>query len=138
MIPISSSLENSSHEFTEVRNLLKDYKFSLGGNWDYKSGFFDRFLDEEAHKVWLRLPFEVTSGNIDEDREELDAKIRFGQPFVLKHLYNEGIEHDATPRVFGALFDQFQHPLDPDAPVEDKWLQKGEEVLRQIERIMPG
>ncbi|SDX21806.1 YugN family protein [Paenibacillus sp. CF384] len=133
MIPLEFKLESSEKEFTEVRSMLEEHEFSLGGNWDYEHGYFDRYLDE-AHKVWLRMPFDVINGNIDSDTQDLDAKIRMGQPFVLKHLYNEGLDKHAQPRALGSLIDQFQEPIDPDAEVESKWVTKAKEVLGEVEQ----
>ncbi|WP_308638595.1 YugN family protein [Paenibacillus silvisoli] len=132
MIPLESKLESSEKEFTEVKSMLEEHEFALGGNWDYAHGYFDRFLDDE-HKVWLRMPFDVINGNIDSDTQDLDAKIRMGQPFVLKHIYNEGLDKEAHPRTFGSLVDQFQEPLDKDAEVDGKWVSKAKQVLGEVE-----
>src|SRR5262245_1406515 len=123
MQSIPSSLTSQEQEFVIVKNDLSEYGFSLGGSWDYDHGSFDCALDE-AHKVWLRLPFDVTNGNIDSETQENDAKIRFGEPYVLKHVYNEGTDHEAQPRVLGALVDQFSDPVDPDASIESHWIDK--------------
>ncbi|REE56343.1 YugN-like protein [Paenibacillus taihuensis] len=132
MIPLDTKLEASEKEFAEVRDMLEQHQFSVGGNWDYDHGYFDRYLDDE-HKVWLRMPFNVINGNIDSDTQDLDAKIRMGKPFVLKHVYNEGLDKEAHPRTFGSLVDQFQEPLDPDGEVESKWVTEAKKVLDQVE-----
>jgi hypothetical protein len=136
MIPISSSVEGQEKKFTEVHAKLMEWQFALGGNWDYGGGSFDRALDDE-NKVWLRIPFEVTDGNIDSELSENNAQIRFGQPFVLKHLYNEGNDPEASARVVGAMFDQFQAPVDPDAKVERRWVDRGQEIMSQVEQGIP-
>lgn len=136
MIPISSSIESQEKKFTEIQELLKESQFTLGGNWDYGGGSFDRALDDE-NKVWLRIPFEVIDGNMDSELSENNAQIRFGGPFVLKHLYNEGNDPEASVRVVGAMFDQFQAPVDPDADVEPRWVERGREVMRQVEQRIP-
>ncbi|MDQ6419921.1 YugN family protein [Paenibacillus sp. LHD-117] len=136
MIPISSSVEGQEKKFTEVQVLLQERQFSLGGNWDYDGGTFDRALDGE-NKVWLRIPFRVTDGNIDSELSENNAQIQFGQPFVLKHLYNEGNDPEASVRFVGAMFDQFQSPVDPDAKVERRWVERGEAVMREVENAIP-
>jgi hypothetical protein len=136
MIPLSSKLENRELEYVEVRRLLGEYDFSIGGSWDYDHGSFDRTLDEEQ-KVWLRVPFSVTNGNIDAEADENDAKIRIGQPFVLKHLYNDGQDETAQARVVGALIDQFQSPTDPDAHIEPHWVDKANAALREAEAAFP-
>ncbi|QHT60068.1 hypothetical protein GXP70_09025 [Paenibacillus lycopersici] len=132
MIPLESKLEASEKEFTEVRSMLEEHQFSLGGSWDYDHGFFDRSLDE-AHLVWLRMPFAVINGAIDDESQDLDAKIRLGKPFVLKHVYNEGLDKEAHANTMGGLMNQFQEPLDPDDKVEDKWVKQAKDVLAEVE-----
>nr|WP_165971920.1 YugN-like family protein [Paenibacillus piri] len=136
MIAMESRIANREEAFDFVRQYLHEHQFSLGGNWDYEHGYFDRYLDE-ARKVWLRIPFEVTHGALDGDASSTDAIVRFGSPFVLKHVYNEGLDEEAHVNTYGALFNQFQEPLDRDAPVEDKWVSKAEEVLRQVDESLP-
>jgi len=137
MIPVSSKLENRELEFVEARRLLGEYDFAIGGSWDYDHGSFDRALDE-AQKVWLRIPFSATNGNLDAEADENDAKIRIGQPFVLKHQYEEGQDETAQMRVLGALIDQFQSPSNPDAHVEPHWIDKANAALREAEAAFPG
>lgn len=137
MYSLSSRMTGQEQEFVPVRSALAERGFALGGSWDYGRGSFDCALDE-ANKVWLRLPFEVTIGNLDSETEENDAKIRFGEPYVLKHLYNEGLDAEAQPRTMGAMFDQFQDPVDPDAEIEPRWIDKARERLREVEAIYPA
>ncbi|WP_281885319.1 YugN family protein [Paenibacillus sp. YYML68] len=132
MIPLQSTITGREEAFDAVREYLHGMEFALGGNWDYEHGSFDRYLDE-AHKVWLRLPFEVTHGVLDGDTPETGAIVQFGSPFVLKHIYNEGLDSEAQIRTYGALLDQFSSPLDSDAPVEDKWVKEAKELLHRVE-----
>jgi len=133
--PLSSVLESRELPFSRVRSTLGAEGFSLGGDWSYSRGSFDRPLGE-AHKVWLRLPFEVTSGMLDAESDESDATIRFGTPFALRHEYNEGLADDAQPRTYGALIDQFQEPVDPDAPLEAADLDRAKRMLRRAEELL--
>ncbi len=132
---ISSTIEGSTGKFTELQGELQGLGYTLGGNWDYEHGCFDKPMDS-AHKVWLRIPFQVTDGNIDSEYSENNAIITLGQPFVLKHLYNEGNDPEASVRVVGAMFDQFQSPVDPDAEVEERWAERGEELVRMVEAVL--
>jgi hypothetical protein len=136
MYPISSSLTSQVQEFTPARTALDQKGFSLGGNWDYDSGSFDCALDPE-NKIWLRLPFKVTIGNLDSESSDIDTKIRFGEPFVLKHVYKEGLDREAQPRQFMAVFDQFSDPKEPDADIEPKWISQAQRKLAEIEAIYP-
>jgi hypothetical protein len=132
MKPIQSSLEHMVESFDDVRNRLAAYQFTVGGNWEYDHGYFDRPLDE-AHKVWLRIPFHVTNGAVDADTEETGATVEIGRPFVLKHVYNEGLDPTADAETGGALIDQFQSPLDSDAEIEEKWISNAANLLHQVE-----
>jgi hypothetical protein len=135
MIPISSVLEAREHHFLDTLHLLETQRFTLGGNWDYDRGFFDRPLDEEQ-KVWLRIPFEATIGHIDVEAADTDARIRLGTPYVLRHEYREGNDPEASVRVMGALFDQFQAPSNPDAEVDPHFRELAEQALREAERLL--
>ncbi|REK68535.1 MULTISPECIES: YugN family protein [Cohnella] len=137
MYAISSRLTGQIREYASAERELAGKGFTLSGNWDYRHGSFDCALDD-AEKVWLRLPFSVTSGNLDSETEDINAKIQFGEPFVLKHVYNEGLDPEAQPRTFGAMFDQFSDPADRDADIEPEWIEKARERLREIESRDPG
>lgn len=133
MQKLSSGLASLQVAYIQAQEGLDDLGFNLGGNWDYKTGSLDRALDRE-HKVWLRLPFEVERGELDAEAEKTDAVIRFGQPYVLKHVYEEGLDQDAQPRTLGGFFDQFAAPSDPDAEIEDAWIREAESVLAEAEQ----
>ncbi|WP_276354654.1 YugN family protein [Cohnella caldifontis] len=137
MYPIDSKLTSQVQEFVPFRSAAAEKGFVLGGNWDYDHGSFDCALDG-VDKVWLRLPFEVTHGNLDSESEENDAKIRFGQPYVLKHMYNEGLNPEAEAKPLGAMFDQFSEPANPDAEVETRWIEEARRKLNEIEAIFPA
>jgi hypothetical protein len=136
MIPLSSRLESSEQPFQDMKDALEEHEFALGGSWDYIHGSFDRYLDE-AHKVWLRVPFDVVNGHVDSESADSKATIKIGQPFVLKHVYNEGLDSEAHPKAIGSFIDQFQEPLDADAQIESKWIKKAEDVLHQVEQLFP-
>lgn len=133
MIPLESKLENREFKFADVRGVLGDLGYALGGGWEYDRGSFDRALDGDKQQVWLRLPFTATMGHIDAEQDDSDAVIRFGQPLVLRHVYEEGVDQDAGARLFGGLFDQFSAPADPDAEVGREWAGRAAEMLRITE-----
>jgi hypothetical protein len=132
MILLESELINREAAFVNISRNMEENGFSLGGNWEYDHGYFDRNLDEEQ-KVWLRIPFTVTHGTFDAESPESDAVILLGQPFVLKHLYEDGLDEEATPRVAGSLIDQFQEPVDKDADVEVAWVSEAQQNLKRLE-----
>jgi hypothetical protein len=133
LIPILSELENRVDGFVNLNDFLGGFEFTLGGNWDYDHGYFDRYLDE-AHMVWLRIPFEVTSGIMDGISDNSDAVVKLGTPFILKHIYNEGLDSEAVPNVYGSLINQFQEPADKDADVEPHWIEQAKLILNEVEQ----
>ncbi len=133
MISLQSRLTDQVDELTDLKQFFADHEFTLGGNWEYDHGSFDRALDEE-HKVWLRVPFQVVSGTIDGSVEDSETTVRMGAPYVLKHLYQEGNDQEARAMTYRGLIDQFQTPLDRDAEVEKPWVDKANQVMREIEQ----
>jgi hypothetical protein len=133
LIPILSNLEDHVEGFANLNNFFEEWEFTLGGNWDYEHGYFDRFLDE-AHMVWLRIPFQVTSGTMDGDSDASDAIVKLGTPFVLKHIYNDGLDPEAVPNVYGGLINQFQEPIEKDADIEAHWVEQAKHILQAVER----
>lgn len=135
MISLTSSLTNQQYAMQQLVPALTQYHFQLGGNWDYEQGCFDQPLDSTL-KVWLRLPFNVVIGQLDEDYEQADCQILMGQPYLLKHLYQEGNDNTVQANLAGALVNQFQTPTDVDAQIEPSWLEIGEQKLRQLEKAI--
>ncbi|RKP53985.1 hypothetical protein D7Z26_11385 [Cohnella endophytica] len=134
---LSSTLTTQVTDYLESKDALQGHGFTLGGNWDYDHGSFDCALDD-ANKVWLRLPFEVTVGNLDSEAPRSDTQIQFGEPYVLKHLYNEGEDHEAQPRALGAFMDQFSSPVDPDDEIESRWIEQAKRKLNEVEALYPA
>ncbi len=132
MISISSALQDQEGEFKAFRELFEGCGFVLGGNWDYEQGCFDCALDE-ARRVWVRIPFRVTRGKLDGASDSSDAPVRLGCPFVLRHLYEEGLDGAAQVQTYGGLIDQFQEPADKDAEVDAFWLEQAEALVRRVE-----
>lgn len=135
MYAIPSAITSQSQQhYDDVKKALSAHGFVLGGNWDYNHGSFDCALDQE-NKVWLRLPFDVTTGDLDAEAHENNVNIRFGQPFVLKHVYNEGLDREAQPRALGGLMDQFSDPVDPDDEIENHWIDQARSKLKIVESL---
>ncbi|XID93289.1 YugN family protein [Paenibacillaceae bacterium WGS1546] len=129
---LPSPLASKVRDYLSERERLAEHGFTLGGNWDYMRGSFDCALDDDR-QVWLRLPFEVTSGSLDGESDTNGTDIRYGQPFVLKHVYREGPDKEASPGAIGTVFNQFSDPLDPDGEVEPEWIEKAKSKLNRIE-----
>jgi len=132
MQPIESKLTGQQKTFGMVREVLEADGFTLANNWEYDRGLFDCKLDDQG-TVFLRLPFTVVHGKLDFP----DTRIEFGTPFVLKHLYQEGIEknigYSIGPNVAAAI-NQFQEPVEKDAPVEAKWVEQAKMILGLVEQ----
>lgn len=124
-------LENKEGAFETFRNQLLPEGFVVGGNWDYDHGYFDRALDG-VDKVYLRIPFRVTQGQFDGESTNPNTYVQIGTPFVLKQLYEEGLDQNADTGLLSGTVDQFQEPEDPDANVEDRWVEKAKAVLSQV------
>lgn len=135
MQTLTSSLTGRQLEFDHLINQLNPLEFTLGGGWDYDQGSLDRYLDE-GHKVWLRIPFQVVSGTLDGDTLATDALVRIGDPYVLKHVYNEGMDETAPVNTFGALVNQFQTPVDKDAGIETMWIEQAVKWLHKAEAAL--
>lgn len=129
MIPLESELENREGDYDFFWEHLEPFEFVVGGNWDYDHGYFDKALDGERRKVYLRIPFKVIEGRFDAVSTNNHTLIRIGTPFVLKHEYEEGVDRGGDSGLFSGLVDQFQDPTDPDAPVQDKWVEAAKKVL---------
>jgi len=134
---LASSLTSQIHDYGVSRELLSDRGFALGGNWEYDRGSFDCALDDDR-KVWLRLPFVVTAGKLDGEAEPMDTEIKFGEPYVLKHQYNEGLDEEAQASTLGGLLNQFSDPADPDDGIESVWIERAQRKLDEIESIYPN
>ncbi len=131
MIQLTTGLEGKRTLYGTIRHRLEDAGYHLGGNWDYHGGFFDRILNrEEGETIYVRAPFEVIAGVLDEDK----ASIVFKTPFLIKHVVNIGFESDESS-LLTATFNQFQDPVDKDGRIPDK--RKWEEIgTREVNRLI--
>jgi hypothetical protein len=136
MLPLESKLENREFKFVDARGVLGDLGFVLGGGWEYAQGCFDRVLDGGKREMWLRLPFVATHGHIDAEAEENDAVIRFGKPYALRHVHQDGVDEGVGIRLSAGLIDQFAAPKDPDARIPPEWAERAAEMLRVAEAAL--
>jgi hypothetical protein len=136
MLPLESKLENREFKFADARGVLGELGFAVGGGWEYTQGSFDRALDGEQREMWLRLPFTATFGHIDAEEEESDAVIRFGKPYALRHVHQDGVDEGAGMRLAAGLIDQFAAPKDPDARIGPEWAERAQEMLRIAESAL--
>ncbi len=135
MISIHSSIEGKVQDYIHTKNELDKLQFSLGGNWDYEGGSFDKFMDEDR-TVWLRIPFVIAKGEFDGEATDIEAHIQMGKPYILRHLYQEGLDNAAQIHTYGGLIDQFQKPVDKDAEINLEWVEKGSVIMKQVEQLL--
>ncbi|MBY6035030.1 YugN-like family protein [Fictibacillus nanhaiensis] len=132
MKAIKSKLENELIALNEAEDVLKSMGFSYGGNWDYDHGYFDYKLDDEVGYTFLRVPFEAVEGELDKK----DTVIKFGEPFLLAHKYQVGLDDYASTGNLSGSVNQFSEPQDPDASVDKKWINIGKELVNKVEHAL--
>ncbi|MBG9803077.1 YugN family protein [Brevibacillus laterosporus] len=130
MKQIASQIEGKQAIYGDLMETLGKEGFTLS-NWEYRSGFLDRKLDDKG-MVFLRLPVQVVSGELDQPH----AVLRFEQPFVLKHIYQTGSDDDIDYAVVSSMFNQFQEPINKDADIESIYITQAEELLRRLEQTI--
>src|SRR5699024_444834 len=131
MIHLNTDIEGERMTFGEAETYLKQFGFYIGGNWDYDRGMFDGILNrEDGETIYLRMPFDVIEGQLD----NRDALIEFQKPFVIKHVVNLGLAKDSSALISASGLGQFQKPLDKDGyiPNKNEWQEFGEEIVGDI------
>lgn len=114
----------------DLQSFFQAHGFEVGGGWEYDHGFFDKELASQPAYLMLRIPVFAIEGTLDDNK----AKVRLGDPFLLKHQYEEGLDHNASPGVWiQPLIDQFSSPKNEDAPLQETDIQVGEKYVRQLE-----
>jgi hypothetical protein len=129
MIEIPSRLEGKTFSLYKLEQLLKPLGYVIGGNWDYDHGSFDYKMDDEAGYQFLRVPFEAIDGQLDSH----GTTVKFGRPFLLSHKYQIGVDDHADVGNFGASFNQFAEPQDPDATFPEKYINVGKALVKELE-----
>lgn len=135
MLPLESDLEGRVIRFDMMCKVAKRHGYFLCGNWDYDHGKFDTILWREGGEtIYTRLPFIVVKGMLD----RRDAHLRFGTPYVIKHVVNLGLEKESAGLLEVAGFAQFQKPLDPDGQINDhdQWKEIARASIAPIIREM--
>lgn len=135
LINLQTNIEGKKAYFGTVQDEWMKYDCILGGHWEYHGGCFDTILSREGPEtIYLRIPFRVVKGVLDQYK----ALIEFQQPFVIKHIVNFGLDHDENAFTSATGFNQFQKPIDTDAPIKkkNKWEDAGEkEVARLMQTV---
>ncbi|MBO8156723.1 MAG: hypothetical protein H0Z32_09700 [Bacillaceae bacterium] len=129
---IESALKNQVFSLEELEKKLKPLGFDIGGGWEYDHGFFDYQLQQEKTYFFLRIPFTAEIGQLDEQ----GVQVRIGQPFVLGHQFQTGIDEEGQTGNFSASLNQFQDPVDQDTSVPERFMEKGQQVLEAAEQAL--
>ncbi|BDG45983.1 MULTISPECIES: YugN-like family protein [Parageobacillus] len=129
MIDLPSRLEGKTFPLFQLEQLLKPLGYTIGGNWDYDHGSFDYKIADETGYQFLRVPFEAIDGQLDSH----GTTVKLGRPFLLSHKYQSGVDDHADVGNFGAAFNQFSEPQDPDAAFSEKYINVGKALVKDLE-----
>ncbi|KAB2334694.1 hypothetical protein F7731_13030 [Cytobacillus depressus] len=132
MIEIPSEIDGKSFDLYKLEQKLKPIGYAIGGNWDYEKGYFDYKIDNEEGYQFLRVPFTAIDGQLD----ERGCTVRLGRPFLLSHLYEDGLDDHAQSAVFSGSFNQFSEPVEKDAHVSDQYLNQGKSLVKELEAVL--
>lgn len=132
MIEIESTIEGKRYDLYKLEQKLKPIGYSIGGNWDYDHGSFDYKMDDHEGYQFLRVPFKSIDGQLD----SRNCTVELQRPFLLSHLYEDGVDDDAQSSNWNASFNQFQEPVDKDASFPDKFIDKGKSLVKQLENVL--
>lgn len=123
-------LENVQGSFGRFRDFFEEQGYVIGGNWDYHQGYFDKQLDDQAGYLFVRIPVSMVEGEFGDDT----AQLRIGTPFALLHRYQRGIDEQGNAGLVTASFNQFQEPVDTDAPLDDEQIEQAKQEVKRLEQ----
>ena len=137
MITLQSAVEGKTFKLKELEDKLKPLGYAIGGGWEYDHSCFDYKIDDDQDHgyTFLRVPFQAIDGEL----EQKGVSVQIGTPFVLNHVYQEGL--DDNPDVFNGLvgmnlnssFNQFQEPIDKDSRVNPKYMPTAQSLIQELE-----
>ncbi|WP_080844288.1 YugN-like family protein [Cytobacillus gottheilii] len=135
MVEIPSKVKGAHFNLYKLEQQLEPMGYMIGGNWDYDHGYFDYKMDAENKGYhFLRLPFKAIDGQLD----SRNCTVECGNPFILSHIYQIGLDDHAYTSNFTASFDQFSEPVDKDGMVPDEYVVAGKALVQELEsNILP-
>ncbi|MCM3710632.1 YugN family protein [Sporosarcina luteola] len=131
MLKLQTGLEGQTASFGVVSDCIRELGYHMGGNWDYDQGCFDHILcQEEGETIYIRIPFVVTEGELD----DYEASIKFGTPYIIKHVVHIGLDRDGDSLLDATGFSQFQQPIDKDGKIinKNRWIHAGEVAVKDL------
>ena len=135
LLQLQTELEGKMAYFGDMQDRIASLGYSIGSNWEYHKGSFDSVLwREEGETIYLRIPFVVMEGELD----QAEAHIKFQTPYVIKHVINIGLDNDENSLTSATGFNQFQKPIDKDGHIENKnrWEHAGEQEVKKVLRLV--
>lgn len=129
MIPIESKVTGKQFRLQFLEEKLKPLGYDIGGNWDYDRGSFDYKLGDDGHYLFLRVPFTAVKGALDERGTEVEVN----EPYLLAHKYEDGIDEEVRT---AGLLNQFQSPVEKDAPFPPEYLETGKQLVNELEQLL--
>ncbi len=132
MITIPSKVESQVFTLYDLEQKLKPLGYVIGGGWDYDHGSFDYEIADDVGYQFLRLPFKAVNGQLDAPQ----VTVELGEPFLLSHKYQRGLDDNVRESNFRASFDQFSEPVDPDADFPEEYVEVGRELVQELERTL--
>ena len=131
MLTLQTELEGKTASFGIVSDCIRGLGYNMGGNWDYDKGCFDHILCQEGGEtIYIRIPFIVTNGELD----DYGASIKFGTPYIIKHVVHVGLDRDGDSLLDATGFSQFQQPIDKDGKIinKNRWIHAGEVAVKDL------
>ncbi|UOQ85344.1 YugN family protein [Gracilibacillus salinarum] len=132
MYELDSTIKGKDYYYKQVKTILENEGYTLGGAWDYDHGFFDYKLANDGGYHFLRIPFHSIHGEIDND----NAVIRMDNPYILSHRYKDDIDASAKSGVMQASINQFQTPKEKDAATPSAYIEQGKVMLQNAEVLL--
>lgn len=131
MLTLQTELEGQTASFGVVSDCIRELGYHIGGNWDYDRGCYDHILCQEGGEtIYIRIPFVVTDGELD----DYHASIKFGTPYIIKHVVHVGLDRDGDSLLDATGFSQFQQPIDKDGKIinKNRWIHAGEVAVQDL------
>ncbi len=132
MIELPSMVEGMQFDLYKLEQKLKPNGYAIGGNWDYDHGSFDYKINDMDGYLFLRLPFTAVDGQLD----VRNCTVEMGRPFLLSHQYESGVDKEGASGTFSGALNQFQEPVDKDARVPDRFVERGKSLVAELETLL--
>ena len=139
MIEIPSRLTNTITNYVYAHHQLGSHGFIVGGNWDYKHGYFDYLMDSGNKSNYIRIPFTTIKGSI----EDKNGVIRFGTPYLLSYEAKTGAQFYMNHHPYSdeCEVDNYSNPSDNmytgDSGLE-RYLDLGRAIVNEAEIAVLG